>query len=334
MGTRRSGKSSIQKVVFHKMSPHETLFLESTNQVRVKDIATSALVQFQLLDFPGNFDPKFEATNSKMNADSIFDRAGALVFVIDAQDDETYDESIDYFVQMARHAYEKNPSIGFDVLIHKVDGDAYLSDDHKTACQHEIKKKIQDGLDEMSIRPSYHLTSIYDHTIFEAFSKIVQKLIPQLGLESLLDGLVNSCGMEKAFLFDVLSKIYVATDSNPVDMQTYELCSDMIDVVIDVSCIYGLKGMGDVLAYDADSASVIKLSNNYILYLREVNKYLALVCLMRNDSYTKQGLVEYNFACFKKAISELLEAKNKMSKPPASSAISKKSTQSEERVTS
>ena len=27
--------------------------------------------------------------------------------------------------------------------------------------------------------------------------------------------------------------------SNPVDMQTYELCSDMIDVVIDVSCIYG-----------------------------------------------------------------------------------------------
>jgi predicted AAA+ superfamily ATPase len=27
MGSRRAGKSSIQKVVFHKMSPHETLFL-------------------------------------------------------------------------------------------------------------------------------------------------------------------------------------------------------------------------------------------------------------------------------------------------------------------
>lgn len=36
-----------------------------------------------------------------------------------------------------------------------------------------------------------------------------------------------------------VSKIYIATDSNPVDMQSYELCSDMIDVVIDVSCIYG-----------------------------------------------------------------------------------------------
>lgn len=45
--------------------------------------------------------------------------------------------------------------------------------------------------------------------------------------------------MEKAFLIDVASKIYVATDSSPVDMQTYELCSDMIDVVVDASCIYG-----------------------------------------------------------------------------------------------
>lgn len=48
----------------------------------------------------------------------------------------------------------------------------------------------------------------------------------------------NSC-IEKAFLFDVLSKIYIATDSSPVDMSTYELCCDMIDVVIDISCIYG-----------------------------------------------------------------------------------------------
>lgn len=45
--------------------------------------------------------------------------------------------------------------------------------------------------------------------------------------------------MEKAFLFDVASKIYVATDSAPVDMATYELCCDMIDVTIDISAIYG-----------------------------------------------------------------------------------------------
>ena len=317
------------------MSPHETLFLESTNDIRLRDINTSALVQFQLLDFPGHYDFS-DARKSGVTPERIFQKMGALVFVIDAQDDENqFSESIDYFLTMAKMAYKINPKISFDVLIHKVDGDAYLSDDHKTECQNEIKKSISEELMDsgLPIRPSFHLTSIYDHTIFEAFSKIVQSLIPQLPLlEKLLNGLISSCSMEKSFLFDVVSKIYVATDSNPVDMQTYELASDMIDVVIDVSCIYGLKPRdgadgGDdasskaaqeesekesqeVMAVGADSASVIKLSNNYILYLREVNKCLALVCLMRAECWQVSGLVEYNFQQFSQAISQLLEVKS------------------------
>ncbi|CAM9668491.1 unnamed protein product, partial [Sphacelaria rigidula] len=47
--------------------------------------------------------------------------------------------------------------------------------------------------------------------------------------------------MEKCFLFDVVSRIYLATDLNPVDMSSYELCCDMIDLVVDVSGIYGSK---------------------------------------------------------------------------------------------
>ena len=85
--------------------------------------------------------------------------------------------------------------------------------------------------------------SIYDHSIFEAFSKVVQKLIPQLPtLENLLNILIRNSGIEKAFLFDVVSKIYIATDYSPVDMQSYELCSDMIDVVIGEAyfCVAGL----------------------------------------------------------------------------------------------
>ncbi len=44
------------------------------------------------------------------------------------------------------------------------------------------------------------------------------------------------------------------------------------------ACVYlrlsSMKDMGEGgLAYDAESASVIKLSNGFVLYLREVNKY-------------------------------------------------------------
>lgn len=71
-----------------------------------------------------------------------------------------------------------------------------------------------------------------------------------------------------------------------------------------------MKDMNDSFAYDEESCSVIKLNNNLILYLREVNKYLALVCLINKDNFDKIGLINYNFTCFKKAISEVFEVRN------------------------
>jgi Ras-related GTP-binding protein C/D len=301
MGLRRSGKSSIQKVVFHKMSPNETLFLESTNKVQKDDISNSSFVQFSIWDFPGQidfFDPTFEK-------ESLFGNCGALIFVIDAQDD--YLEALSKLHDTVTKAYQVNPNIRFEVFIHKVDG---LSDDTKMETQRDIHQRANDDIIEAGLEQqvnlSFYLTSIYDHSIFEAFSKVVQKLIPQLAtLENLINIFVSNSQIEKAFLFDVVSKIYVATDSSPVDMQTYELCCDMIDVVIDVSCIYGLGDEMDSSAFDLESASVIKLNNSTILLLKEVNKVLALVCIMREENYQHSGLVQYNFKCFRDAIEDV-----------------------------
>jgi len=306
MGLKRSGKSSIQKVVFHKMSPNETLFLESTSKIVKNDISNSSFVQFQVWDFPGQldfFDPTFDS-------EMIFGGCGALVFIVDAQDD--YSEALNKLHFTVTKAFKVNPNITFEVFIHKVDG---LSDDHKIECQRDIQQQAMDELSDANlahIRLSFHLTSIYDHSIFEAFSKVIQKLIPQMPtLENLLDILISNSRIEKAFLVDVVSKIYVATDSSPVDMQTYELCSDMIDVVIDVSCIYGLKDGEEGLGYDSGSSAIIKLNNGMVLYLREVNKYLALVCLLREANFDKHGLIDYNFQCFKKAMEEVFARRSR-----------------------
>lgn len=269
----------------------------------------------------------------------------------------------------------------------------------------QVSDELADaGVPPDSVPISYHLTSIYDHSVFEAFSRVVQKLIPQLPtLENLLNVLVSTCSMEKAYLFDVASKLYISTDSSPVDMQSVELCSDMIDVVLDVSGIYGLggkeakpadavgegvslstpaqePGVGDVVslasdlvakgmevkvanaddtdgnagveqqsfvtgqsqpdvldpqdelvgtlisqggagaddddenekeaedsAYDNESASVIRLSNGMVLYLKEVDTMLALVCLTRSENFRKKSLINYNIACLKKALRALVQ---------------------------
>ena len=192
----------------------------------------------------------------------VFGRATALIFVIDAQD-EPYDHVLQNFTETVTRAIRANPHIAIEVFINKVDGELFLSDEAKYDCRRDVMQQVSDELADAGVPPdsvpiSYHLTSIYDHSVFEAFSRVVQKLIPQLPtLENLLNVLVSTCSMEKAYLFDVASKLYISTDSSPVDMQSVELCSDMIDVVLDVSGIYGLRGEDEIPESGIDGASGI-----------------------------------------------------------------------------
>lgn len=300
MGLRRSGKSSIQKVVFHKMSPNETLFLESTNKIVKEPVANSSFVQFSIWDFPGQID----FLDEEYDMESIFGGTGAMIFIIDAQDD--YVEAASKLVATVIKIQSINPSIHCEVFIHKVDS---LSDETKMEVQRDIHSRSLDEIMAEHGSPiplSFYLTSIYDRSIFEAFSKVVQKLIKQLPtLENLMNMFIQHSNAEKAFLFDVVSKIYIATDSSPVDMQSYELCCDMIDLVIDVSCIYGLTDETDGSSFDAKSASVVKLNNSTVMYLKEVDKVLALVAIIREENFNRPAIIDYNFKQFRIAVNKV-----------------------------
>jgi Ras-related GTP-binding protein C/D len=235
----------------------------------------SSFMDFQVWDFPGHldyFDPAFDV-------DNIFEEIGALIWVIDAQDE--YLEAImrlNTTILNLQHSY---PNINVEVFVHKVDG---LSEDYKGDTFRDIIQRVQDELSDHGYENapvSFYQTSIYDHSIFEAFSKVIQKLIPQLPtLEALLDSLCSTCHIEKAYLFDIMSKIYIATDTSPTDIGSYEICSDYIDVVIDVSEIYGWdrptdNGDSEIVEIgnnDAESLITMERKGNNYLYLREINK--------------------------------------------------------------
>eukprot|EP00934_Nitzschia_sp_Nitz4_P004012 Nitzschia sp. Nitz4//scaffold42_size132992//52794//54142//NITZ4_003393-RA/size132992-augustus-gene-0.102-mRNA-1//1//CDS//3329551700//4002//frame0 len=352
MGPRRGGKTSIQKVVFQKMTPHETLFrLEATQTLERAVVDHTPLCRFTVWDFPGDY-------YGQPGEESIFMGSTSLLFVVDAQD-EPYDQVLSSFTNAVTTALQCNPHIFIEVFINKVDGELFLSDESKYDCRRDIMTQVADELTEAGISPDsvdirYHLTTIYDHSIYEALSRVVQRLIQWPTLENLLSVLVSTCSMEKAYLFDVVSKLYISTDPGPIDMQSVELCSDMIDVVLDVSGIYGLGpshlewGGGVALtggpdavvsvaaqenggnmdpdalvgtlisqapaedleediidpdsAYDSESASVIRLSNGMVLYLKEVDTMLALVCITRAENFRKKSLINYNISCLKKAL--------------------------------
>lgn len=57
---------------------------------------------------------------------------------------------------------------------------------------------------------------------------------------------------------------------------------------------YSFRDETEVSTFDLQSSAIIKLNNNTVLYLKEVNRYLALVCILRTDSFEKQGWLQKN----------------------------------------
>ncbi|CAX39825.1 GTP-binding protein, putative [Candida dubliniensis CD36] len=281
MGLRRSGKSSICKVVFHNMQPYDTLYLESTSKPTTEQF--SSLIDLSVMELPGQlnyFEPNYDS-------ERLFSSVGALVYVIDSQDE--YLNAITNLSMIIDYAYKVNPKINIEVLIHKIDG---LSEDYRIDAQRDIMQRTGDELLDLGVEGvelSFYLTSIFNHSIYEAFSRIVQKLIPEVSsLENMLDNLVEHSSIDKVFLFDVNSKIYVATDSSPVDIQTYEVCAEFIDITIDLDDLYvendkNKNGNGGIGGKQKEVKSISHLSNGSVLYLKQMIRGLALVALIRND---------------------------------------------------
>jgi Ras-related GTP-binding protein C/D len=153
-----------------------------------------SFIDFQIWDFPGQIDFFDEMAYDPQD---IFGTVGALIFVIDAQDD--YSEALHRLFSTVTSAYRVNPNITFEVLIHKVDG---LSDDYKIDTQRDVQQRMSDALADAQleyIHLTYYLTSIYDNSIYEAFSKIIQKLIRELpALENLLNVL---CSVSTVYIY-------------------------------------------------------------------------------------------------------------------------------------
>mmetsp|Transcript_6742 Transcript_6742/g.14971 ORF Transcript_6742/g.14971 Transcript_6742/m.14971 type:complete len:226 (+) Transcript_6742:100-777(+) len=193
-GPRRSGKSSIERVIFHKMSPHETLFLESTHNVDIHQIANNDFVKFQTWDFGGDLSLEHGVRymGQHISTETILLGCSTMVYVLDAQE-EDYEDALPRLVETILLAHSVNPAIHFEVFLHKVEGDL-MAEELKAERQQGIQNYVSGELADLNedVLVSYYLTSIYDHSALEAFSKVVQKLVTQLPtLNSLLDKLIE-----------------------------------------------------------------------------------------------------------------------------------------------
>lgn len=314
-GLSKVGKTSIKKVVFEKMSPHESVYLDTEANIESYTLDNLCYTSLVVRDYPYNY--KFDSPTSLEK--KYLNSAGILIYVIDCQ--EISDNTYDHMKKVINSVIQKNPKILVDIFLHKTDGAFFVQNTNITQKNQEINSNINKILSDIHLQTpaTVYKTSIYDHSLFEAFSRIFQKLMPQNSIFSkLLDNLSQFCKFEKAYLFDVTNKIYIAIDNSPIDEQLYETCTDMIDVVLDMSGIYGENlsnkdnNQEDDTCFDESSYSLININNvnrgedsKSHLYLRFIDRNLALICIINDENFDRVHLMDFNIKLFKSAVKEI-----------------------------
>ncbi|WFD19500.1 GTP-binding protein gtr2 [Malassezia caprae] len=326
LGPRRAGKSSLCKVVYESYLPNDTLFLTPT--MRTQKFHIHTFQKLQLWDVPGSALMSFPGgpqaagpAPGRPELDIPWADVCAVIFVIDAQDD--YFEALTKLNQVIVTVYGCNKAVHFHVFINKVDG---LSEDYKYDTQRDIEQRVMEGLIDSShelldngepvdldrqVNIKFYLTSIFDSSVFVAFSRIQQQLLqglnepqapPSVRMVSLTDALETACNLlcstcqfEKAYLFDIPSRTFVACDTSPFDLALFDVMFQYIRFLRQFNDLY--QPASEIQTKDAPthartwSTSVVQLTSD------------TTVAFWQLDSHT--SILDYNVDLFRRAIAQL-----------------------------
>ncbi|TCD72003.1 hypothetical protein EIP91_000135 [Steccherinum ochraceum] len=229
VGLRKSGKTSIYETLFNDCDPKQTFYLDTSTRITRHTYDTA--IPLEIWDCPGIIAP--ETLGGQLSQFS------SLIFVIDIQN--LLQEPIAKLVDWVAAVYRYNPLMNLEVFVHKAD---VLTEDYKWDAFRTIQSRVNDEIQETSeeyeqISVNFSLTSIYDHSLHESFSKVLQKLMDTMpAYEELINVFCANSQSSKAFLCDIKSRLYLATDASPVDTQDYGLCADYLQMLNSFGPLY------------------------------------------------------------------------------------------------
>ena len=80
---------------------------------------------------------------------------------------------------------------------------------------------------------------------------------------------------------------------------------------LDISFIYG---NAEDMPHDNQSQSIIRLSNGTTLYLKEVEQFIVLICIIKEKNFDRPFLIDHNIDVFKEGLLRILKHYEKMLK--------------------
>lgn len=223
MGKSGSGKTSMRSIVFANYVARDTMRLDATLDVEHSHVRFLGSLVLNLWDCGGQ--DAFYESYFDSQRDHIFRDVELMIYVFDIEsrdlekDFRHYEGCVEAIKQMSKTAK-------IFALIHKMD---LIPESSRDEVFLERSRMIEAR--SMGVPLRCFKTSIWDETLYKAWSDIVYSLIPNIKrLESHLDEFCGICDADEVVLFERATFLVIshATRKTHADVHRFEKVSNII----------------------------------------------------------------------------------------------------------
>jgi Ras-related GTP-binding protein A/B len=198
MGKAHSGKTSMRSIIFANYLARDTMRLSPTLDVEHHHVRFLGDLVLNLWDCGGQ--DAFYESYFERDRETIFRSVELLIYVFDIESD-CPEKDFDHFAGVLEALEENSPDARIFVLVHKMD---LVAEEERELILEDRKRLIEESCLGVGVQHFQCFgTSIWDETLYKAWSEIVTNLIPNIGvLESHLADFCRICDADEVVLFE------------------------------------------------------------------------------------------------------------------------------------
>lgn len=201
----------MRSIIFANFLARDTTRLSPTLDVEHHHVRFLGDLVLNLWDCGGQ--DAFYESYFERDRETIFRSVELLIYVFDIESDSP-EKDFDHFCGVLEAIEENSPDARIFVLVHKMD---LVAEEDRQTILEERKKLIQESCTNCGVEHFQCFgTSIWDETLYKAWSEIVTNLIPNLGLlETHLNNFCRICDADEVVLFERATFLVIAHAQQP-----------------------------------------------------------------------------------------------------------------------
>lgn len=221
MGKAHSGKTSMRSIIFANYLARDTTRLSPTLDVEHHHVRFLGDLVLNLWDCGGQ--DAFYESYFERDRESIFRSVELLIYVFDIESDSP-EKDFDHFAGVLEAIEENSPDARIFVLVHKMD---LVAEEDRDIILEDRKRLIEDSCTACGVQNFECFgTSIWDETLYKAWSEIVTNLIPNIGLlKTHLNNFCRICDADEVVLFERATFLVISHAQSFKEETTEQLAS-------------------------------------------------------------------------------------------------------------